>query len=345
MTTRNIQHPIGSGFSAGQTALDVVEGIDLTGRVAIVTGGHSGVGLETTRALRTAGAHVIVPVRDPAKGQARVADIGGVEIDRLDLADPDSINAFATRFIASGHALDILVNSAGIMGVPLGRDARGYESHFATNHLGHFQLVQGLWPALRAANGARVVNVSAWAHRMSPVVFDDPSFERRDYEWWLGYGQSKTANILHAIGVTAHGANDGIEGFALHPGAIIDTDLSPWASAETQRAMGNVDEHGQPVIDPERGKKTRQQGASTQTWLATNPRLSGLGGVYAENNEISPVVELPDPQALQALIASGETPVGVVPHAIDPEAADRLWDLSERLMRQTKSAQDRKAGN
>ncbi|HEY0248284.1 MAG TPA: SDR family NAD(P)-dependent oxidoreductase, partial [Gryllotalpicola sp.] len=142
------QHPMDSGFTASSTALEVIDGIDLSGKTAIVTGGHSGVGVETTRALRATGAHVIVPVRDVAKGRDRVAGIEGVEVEQLDLADPASVDAFAGRFLASARPLHILVNSAGIMGVPLTRDARGNELHFATNHLGHFQLVQRLWPAL-----------------------------------------------------------------------------------------------------------------------------------------------------------------------------------------------------
>jgi NAD(P)-dependent dehydrogenase (short-subunit alcohol dehydrogenase family) len=331
MTSQHVQQPIGSGFVAANTALDVVDGVDLSGKTAVVTGGHSGVGLETSRALRSAGAHVIVPVRDPAKGRARLADIDGVEIEQVDLTDPSSIDDFAARFRDSGRPLHILVNSAGIMGAPLAYDVRGHELHFATNHLGHFRLVQGLWPALRVAGGARVVNVSAWAHRISPVVFDDLSFKNRDYQWWLAYGQSKSANILHAVGINARGAEDGIEAFSTHPGSIVATNLSAWADEKTLRDAGNLDEQGNIIIDPERGKKTPQQGASTQTWLATSPRLVGLGGAYGENNEISPVVDLPDPESLQALIASGETPVGVVPHAIDPHEADRLWDLSEQL--------------
>ncbi|WP_405771352.1 SDR family NAD(P)-dependent oxidoreductase [Actinacidiphila glaucinigra] len=333
MTTQFRQQPIGSGFTAAHSALEVVAGIDLTGRTAVVTGGHSGVGLETTRALHAAGAHVVVPVRDPAKGRARLESIADdIEVDRLDLADPSVVDDFATRFVASGRPLHILVNSAGIMGLPLTRNRRGYEAHFATNHLGHFQLVQQLWPALAAAGGARVVNVAAWAHRMSPIDFDDPMFERRGYEWILGYGQSKTANILHAVGVTARGADDGIEAFAVHPGAIPSTDLSPWATPEILRAMNLMDEEGNWVIDPEAGKKTPQQGASTQTWMATDPRLTGHGGVYGENNEVSPLVALPEPAHLQALAVAGDTPLGVVPHAIDRSIADRLWDLSERLV-------------
>ncbi|MFJ8610282.1 SDR family NAD(P)-dependent oxidoreductase [Streptomyces sp. NPDC093675] len=328
-----VQQPIGSGFTAANTALEVVAGVDLTGKTAVVTGGHSGVGLETTRALSAAGAQVVVPVRDPAKGRARLAGAGdNIEVDRLDLAEPASVDDFAARFVASGRPLHILVNSAGIMGVPLTRDNRGYEAHFATNHLGHFQLVRQLWPALAAAGGARVVNVAAWAHRMSPIVFDDPMFEHRGYEWILAYGQSKTANILHAVEITARGTDDGIEAFAVHPGAIPSTDLSPWATPDILRAMDLMDEDGNWVIDPEAGKKTPQQGASTQTWMATDPRLTGLGGVYGENNEVSPLVALPEPDDLQALDVVGKTPPGVVPHALDPDAADRLWDLSERLV-------------
>jgi NAD(P)-dependent dehydrogenase (short-subunit alcohol dehydrogenase family) len=332
MTTITKQHPIGSGFTAANTALDVVAGIDLTGKTAIVTGGHSGIGLETTRALSAAGADVIVPVRDPDKGRGRLVGIDRVEVDQLDLLDARSVDAFAARFVERARPLHILVNSAGIMGVPLTRDSRGYELHFATNHLGHFQLVERLWPSLRAANGARVVNVSAWAHRRSPVVFEDPMFERRPYEWWLGYAQSKTANILHAVAITSRGASDGIEAFALHPGSIVDTNLSGWAMPEMLRTMGLTDQHDNPIIDPERGMKTPQQGASTQTWMATNPRLTGLGGVYGENNEISPLVDLPDPETLRFTIAAGESPAGVVRHAIDPELADRLWTLSEDLI-------------
>ncbi|MEU3979174.1 oxidoreductase [Streptomyces sp. NPDC026672] len=322
------QHPIGSGFTAASTALDVVAGIDLSGRVAVVTGGHSGVGLETTRALSAAGAAVVVPVRHPDKARARLAGVDRVEIASLDLQDPASVDAFVTSFLDSGRPLHMLVNSAGIMRVPLTRDARGYEAHFATNHLGHFQLTTGLWPALRRARGARVVAVSAWAHRLSPVHLDDPNFEHRPYDDWMGYAQSKSANILFALELDRRGAADGIRGFSLHPGSIITTDLSPWATEADRRAMNLVDEDGKPVIDPERGAKTAEQGASTSVWCATSPKLAGLGGVFCENNEVSPMAS---PDDLEKGLR-GEWPVGVAPHAVDPEAARRLWDLSERLV-------------
>ncbi|HEX2384051.1 MAG TPA: SDR family NAD(P)-dependent oxidoreductase, partial [Acidimicrobiales bacterium] len=199
------QMPLGSGFDVTSTAHDVIDGIDLTGKVAIVTGGASGIGVETTRALRVAGAQVVVPARDLTRARATLEGIDGVELDSMDLMDPTSIAEFVQRFNADGRPLHILIASAGIGGAPLQRDSRGYESHFATNHLGHFQLVAGLWSALRRAGGARVVLVSSWAHRASDIVLDDPNYERRPYDSMTAYGQSKTANVLHAVAVDARG--------------------------------------------------------------------------------------------------------------------------------------------
>ncbi|EWM10571.1 short-chain dehydrogenase/reductase [Kutzneria sp. 744] len=181
------QRPLGSGFGCASTADDVIKGIDLTGRTAIVTGGYSGIGTETARALRAAGAEVIVPTRNHAKAAEALAGIDGIQIATVDLLDPASVDAFAQAFLASGRPLHILVNSAGIMANPLTRDARGYESQFATNHLGHFQLATALWPALRRAGGAREVSVSSWVFFVSPTsTFDDPNFERREYQPFLG---------------------------------------------------------------------------------------------------------------------------------------------------------------
>ncbi|WP_372665853.1 SDR family NAD(P)-dependent oxidoreductase [Amycolatopsis kentuckyensis] len=317
-------------FDAASTADQVAEGVDLTGKVAIVTGGHSGIGWETTRVLRAHGAQVVVPVRDPAKAEGMLAGIDGVEIDRLDLIDPASVDAFAQRFLASGRPLDILVASAGIMGIPLTRDTRGHEAHFATNHLGHFQLTARLWPALAKAGAARVVSVSAAAHRLSPVVFDDPDFERREYQPMLGYGQSKTANILFALELDRRAAEHGVRAFSLHPGAIVGTNLSGWATPEALRAMKLVDDDGRPIIDPYAGKKTVEQGASTSVWCAVSPRLEGLGGVYCVDTDIAAVAE--DAEYDASAHGTAEIPpAGVSPHAIDPVAAARLWDLSEQL--------------
>lgn len=327
------QHPIGSGFTAASTTSDVLAGIDLSGTNVIVTGGHVGLGLESTRALSKAGASVVVGSRDPDRAAPALAGLERVEIDQLDLLDPASIDAFATRYLATGRPLDILINCAGIRAVPLARDARGYESQFATNHLGHFQLTLALLPGLRSAHGARVVNVTSGGHRVSGIRWDDPHFAS-GYEAHAGYGQSKTANILFAVELDRRWSEDGIRGFAVHPGIIVDTNLASWMSAEESRsanlAAGLVDESGRPIIDPDNEKKTPQQGASTIVFAATSPLLADIGGVYLKDNDISPLDS--DPQPID--LSSGDVPpTSVVPHALDPESANRLWELSEQLLK------------
>jgi len=331
-----LQKPIDSGFGAASTAAEVIRGRDLNGKIAIVTGGYSGIGLETARVLRSAGAKVIVPARDHDKATRALEGLVGVEIEAMDLLDPASIDAFAERFLASGQPLHILVNSAGIMATPLVRDSRGYESQFATNHLGHFQLAMRLWPALRQANGARVVSVSSWGHRHSPVVFEDPNFERRDYDRWLAYGQSKTANILFALALDERGKAEGVRAFSLHPGSIIGTGLEKHLSVEELRAAGVIDENGKPILDPARNLKTVEQGAATSVWCATSPQLDGMGGVYCENSDIAPLVPEKDEtnRNSDAIRRVGSMALGVMPYAVDPVAADRLWSLSEQLLGQ-----------
>jgi NAD(P)-dependent dehydrogenase (short-subunit alcohol dehydrogenase family) len=320
------QTPIGSGFGAFTTASEVIRGCDMSGKMAIVTGGYSGIGLETTRALWSAGARVIVPARDHDKAATALEGLDGVEIEAMDLLDPASIDAFAEQFLVTGSPLHLLVNSAGIGGAPLTRDARGYELHFATNHLGHFQLAIRLWPALRQANGARVVAVSAWAHSRAPIVFEDPNFERRDYVPWIAYGQSKTANILFALALDERAKTRGVRAFSLHPGSIVSTGLSQYLSPEVLRAAGLVDEHGKPTLDPAKGLKTVEQGAATSVWCATSPQLDGMGGVYCQDCDIAPLVSEEN-----AANPFGSIPLGVMPHAVDPQAAERLWRLSEQL--------------
>jgi NAD(P)-dependent dehydrogenase (short-subunit alcohol dehydrogenase family) len=236
------QQAIQSGFSAASTASEVIKGIDLSGKVAIVTGGYSGIGLETARVLRLAGAKVFVPARDAIKAKNALKNISGIEIETMDLLDPDSIDAFVQKFLETGQPLHILVNSAGIMASPLVRDKRGYELQFATNHLGHFQLVTMLWPALRKANGSRVVALSSRGHRYSGVVFEDPNFEHREYDPWMAYGQSKSANALFALELDKRGAEDNIRAFSVHPGTIITTNLGRYLPVETFQKMGITDE-------------------------------------------------------------------------------------------------------
>jgi len=325
------QAPIGSGFGPASTTRDVIEGIDLSGKIAVVTGGYSGLGLETVRTLRRAGATVVVPTRDRARAVTALAGMDAIEIEPMDLLSPESIDVFADRFLASRRPLHILVNSAGIMACPLARDARGYESQFATNHLGHFQLTVRLLPALRRSGGARVVSVSSLGHRYSQVVFDDPNFEHRAYNPWTAYGQSKTANILFAVALDARARAEGISAFSLHPGGIVETGLGKYVSREQLRTAGVIDEHGKPIIDPARQLKTVEQGAATIVWCASNPRLDGSGGVYCENCDVAPIM-LEDPGA--TTMADVRWLHGVRPYAIDPAAAERLWGLSERLLSQ-----------
>jgi NAD(P)-dependent dehydrogenase (short-subunit alcohol dehydrogenase family) len=322
------QAPIGSGFGAATTTAEVVRGIHLEGKTVIVTGGNSGLGLETTRTLASAGARVVVPARSREKAASALQNMKGVELESLELSDPSSVNAFADRFLSSERPLHVLVDGAGIMAAPLQRDPRGYESHLSTNHLGHFQLTVRLLPALRRARGARVITVSSWAHRFSPFHFEDPNFERRTYERWAGYGQSKTANILFAVELDRRYAKDGIRAFAVHPGGIVSTGLAKYISQDELRASGAIDAKGDPIIDPAQDLKTPQQGAATTVWCATSHQLDGKGGVYCENVDVAAV----SPKDTSRMTINDlKDDRGVKPYAIDADAAHRLWELSEKL--------------
>ncbi|MCX5496515.1 oxidoreductase [Kaistia dalseonensis] len=323
------QHPIGSGFSAHSTTLDVIRGIDLTGKLAIVTGGYAGLGLETARTLASAGARVIVPARNVDRARLAVAEIGGgIEVRPMDLTVPASIDAFARGVVQSGLPLHILVNSAGIMALPeLTRDSRGHEMQFSTNHLGHFQLVAGLWPALKRAGGARVVSVSSLGHLFSDIAWDDINYEARAYDAWSAYGQSKTANALFAVELDRRGREHGVRAFSLHPGGIV-TGLARHLSTQQLQAAGNLDQAGEPVIDPDRDMKSVPQGAATQLWCAVSPQLDGKGGVFCANADIAEVL---DGGVSFALEGMGARRIGVAPYAVDPQSAERLWSVSEAM--------------
>ena len=318
------QHPLGTPFLPASTADEVLAGVDLTGKNAIVTGGHAGIGLEVTRALSRAGASVTVGARDPNRAAAALAGIEGVEIGQLDLVDPRSVDAFGANWLESGRPLHILINGAGASGGPE-RDARGYETQFATNHLGHFQLTLALLPALRAAHGARVVNVSSGAQRFGRIRWDDPNFTS-DYDSRAAYAQSKTANVLFAVELDHRWADDCIRGYAVHPGVVVGTKLNSSAGDAALKRMGLIDEAGQPIIDPAIGKKTPSQGASTVVFAATSPMLAGIGGVYLKDNDVSPLDDAPRE------LTADYIPAEVVSHSIDPVSAERLWALSERLL-------------
>ncbi|MCM3172341.1 oxidoreductase [Paenibacillus sp. MER 99-2] len=301
------QKPLSSGFNKHSTAKDILKGIDLSNKVCIVTGGYSGIGLETTRALAEAGATVVVPARSMDKARSALKDIPRVELAELDLINPVSIDTFAQHFLDTERQIDILINNAGIMVPPLTRDSRGYESQFATNHLGHFQLTARLWPALIQAGEARVISVSSSGIVLGGVEFDDPNYEHHSYDKWKAYGQSKSANALFAVSLDRLGFSHGIRAFSVHPGAIY-TDLSRFLSKEE---LGGLD-FGSDL-------KTEAQGAATSVWCATNSLLNGMGGVYCLDADIA-----------QAVFTPEEMP-GVLPWAIDPEAAERLWKLSEQM--------------
>jgi NAD(P)-dependent dehydrogenase (short-subunit alcohol dehydrogenase family) len=305
------QHSITSGFGAESTTKDVLAGIDLTGRLAIVTGGYSGLGLETTRALAGAGAHVVVPARRPDAARQAVA---GVEVDELDLADLESVRGFAERFIATGRDIHLMIDNAGIMACPETRVGPGWEAQFATNHLGHYALVNRLWPAI-ARGGARVVATSSNGHQLSGIRWDDVQFER-GYDKWQAYGQAKTANALFAVQLDALGRDAGVRAFSVHPGTI-STELGRHLSKEEIIAAGWMDEDGNWAAT----FKTPEQGAATQVWAATSPRLTGMGGVYCEDCDIA------EPWDQDA----GELTGGVRAHATDLGQAARLWELSARL--------------
>ncbi|HEY3556825.1 MAG TPA: SDR family NAD(P)-dependent oxidoreductase [Kribbella sp.] len=304
------QHKIGSGFGHDSTADDVLAGIDLNGKLAIVTGGYSGLGLETTKALSRAGAQVVVPARRPDVAKQALGDLA--EVDELDLGSLDSVQAFAERFLASGRSVDIVIDNAAIMACPETRVGPEWEAQFATNHLGHFALVNRLWPAIAADGGGRVVSVSSSAHRRSDIRWDDLEF-RRGYDKWEAYGQAKTANVLFAVQLDALGKDSGVRAFALHPGGIL-TPLQRHLPREEMVAFGWIDEDGNP-LSPQ--FKSPEQGAATQVWAATSPQLDGLGGVFCEDCEIAEV--------------SAESAYGVRPYAIDPASAARLWTVSAEL--------------
>ena len=302
---------ISTPFNAESTAMEVIAGIDLSGRRAIVTGGASGIGIETARALASAGAEVTLAVRNTEAGERTAAQISEstgnkqVLVAPLDLADQASVAAFVAAWDGPLH---ILINNAGIMASPLMRTPQGWEVQFATNHLGHFALATGLHQALAAAGDARVVSVSSSAHHRSPVVFEDIHFEHRAYEPWLAYGQSKTANVLFAVEATKRWASDGITVNALMPGGI-QTNLQRYVSDE------ELDRLRAAAGGATLKWKTPEQGAATSILVATSPLLDGVGGRYFEDCN-------------EAEIGKLGARTGVAAYALDPDAATKLWQGS-----------------
>jgi NAD(P)-dependent dehydrogenase (short-subunit alcohol dehydrogenase family) len=328
MRLNQLQQPIHSGFDAQSTAQDIIKGVDLSGKIAIVTGGYAGIGLETTKTLVSAGAKVIIPARDLEKAKKNLEGIENIEIEKLDLMDPKSIDAFAEKFISSGRKLDLLINNAGIMWVPLRRDSRGIESQLATNYLSQFHLTAKLFPALKKSEAARVISVSSYGHQMSPFDFEDPNFENREYQTLAGYGQSKTACNLFSVALDEKAKKFNIRAYSLHPGSVYGTDLGREEPIDLYIQMGTHDENGKIKPEVEAKLKTILQGAATTVWCATSPLLENIGGVYCENCDIAEI----DNGQIEHRFDEPSTIRGVQSYSIDYENAKKLWKLSEEMI-------------
>lgn len=315
------QKQINSGFNAKSTAAEVIRGADLSGKSVVVTGGYSGIGIETVRALASAGASIVVPARDVAKAKDALAGLKGkIEIAAMDLGDLASVEKFARDYSAGRNALHLLINNAGVMACPETRIGKNWELQFATNHIGHFALTAALLPLLRAASGARVVALSSTGHKISPIRWDDIHFQKGGYDKWVAYGQSKTANALFAVGLDAREKSNGVRAFAVHPGGIV-TPLQRHLAKEEMIALGWLGPDGEISEMAKAMFKTPEQGASTTVFAATSAILDGRGGVYCENCDI-------------ANLAGPDAPrwAEVQPYACDEAEAARLWTATERMI-------------
>jgi NAD(P)-dependent dehydrogenase (short-subunit alcohol dehydrogenase family) len=301
-------------FGPSSTTDDVLAGLDLSDKTAIVTGASGGLGAETARALASRGCAVTLAARDLDKATAVADSIrrahpdATVDVAPLELADPESVRRFVRQWRGDHNALHVLMLNAGVMACPLTRTTEGFELHFATNHLGHFRLTTALLDALQAGAPARVISVSSGGHLLSPVIFDDIHYDSRDYDPWTAYGQSKTANVLFAVELDRLYRDVGIRAFAVHPG-MIATDLSRHLTPESiAQIVASVEGSGESY-------KSAAEGAATTVWAATAPELDGMGGLYLADCGVAPPIEDGSP--------------GYAAHAVDPDAARRLWKVSE----------------
>ncbi|WP_223839893.1 SDR family NAD(P)-dependent oxidoreductase [Nocardiopsis deserti] len=308
-----------TSFGATSTAREVVAGHDLRGRDVVVTGGASGLGIETVRALAVAGARVVIAGRDRVAAEKVAAEVsaetgnGSIEFGELELSSLDSVRAFAAWYTGLGRPLHLLFNNAGVMLSDQAYTENGFEWQFGVNHMGHFVLTLDLLPALRAAGGARVIALSSAAHRHGGIDFEDPNFRRRPYDRLLAYAQAKSANALFAVGLHQRHADDGITANAVHPGIVL-TGLQRHITREEKLQFGLIDQNG----TPNPNFKSAEQGAATSLWAATAAELDGVGGRYLEDCGIgSPARE--------------GAPGGYEPRILDPEQAERLWKLSTEL--------------
>ena len=317
------QKPIDSGFGAKSEPSNVMEGIDLNGKTAVVTGGYSGIGTETSKALVEAGARVVTPAR---RKDIAIKELDGIvnkdDVVEMDLADPNSVQQFVDDFTEKVSSLDILINNAGVMACPEMRTSQGWELQFAVNQIGHFVLTKGLLPLMQKADGARLVTLSSTGHKISGIRWDDIHFNTSDYDKWAAYGQSKTAGSLLAVEVDKRMQNSGIRAFGVHPGGIM-TPLQRHLETEEMVALGWMNEDGEPTERVAKMFKSPTQGASTSLWAATSPQLDGIGGVYCENCDVAKRQDDSDKNARF---------IGVADWAVDSEEASRLWDETERML-------------
>ena len=319
--TANNQKPLDSGFGQKPSSAEIMAGVDLSGKTAVVTGGYSGIGLETTRALAKAGAKVIVPVRSPDKAKENLAAVdGSVETCQMDLGDLVSVQNCAAEIAGNHDKIHILINNAGIMACPETRLGPGWEAQFATNHIGHFVFTKELAPYLKNAGGARVVCLSSLAHKRSPIIWDDIHFQKNDYDKWVAYGQSKTANALFALDLNRRMSGDGVKAFSAHPGGIM-TPLQRHLPQEEMVALGWIDENGEVPDAVKAFFKTPDQGCATSLWCATSKALDDRGGEYCEDCDIAQLVGEDSPRYFH-----------VADWAADDAGAERLWDETEKMI-------------
>jgi len=318
------QKPVNSGFEAKSEPHQILDGIELNNKTAIVTGGYSGIGLETTRALKGAGVRVITPVRRiDIASKALDGIVPAEDIIEMDLGDLSSVQKFVDDFNDLNLSLDLLINNAGIMACPEGRVGNGWERQFGVNQIGHFLLTKGLMDSMKDVEGARFVSLSSSAHSLTGILWDDIHFENSPYDKWVAYGQSKTASSLIAIEFDRIMKDSGVRGYSVHPGGIM-TPLQRHLESEEMVALGWMKEDGTLSDMAAAAFKTPTQGATTTLWAATNPMLKDIGGVFCEDCDVA---------VLKADVEdSMKRYRGVADWAIDSDEATKLWEVTENMI-------------